>query len=425
MSELERAPQQSIVRPVPVPSVLAEFGIRVGQDELSGMRVVVIPPEVRQNLNVIDPVSSFAQADPNWTPRISVVALDPAKSGDHFYEQANKKLAPTKQALEVLAKAAGILYTRTSRIPRAELAEGERLGYKATLGIRRSDGTVEEVTRDKTFVEDAELEEIKDAVARATAWENGRNTGRPRFTSDAERAEETRKRWLKELKDAPAKTESKAVLRAIRAALQIPHTFSPADAAKPFLVIGFNFTPDYNDEETKRLLVAAGLNAQAAMYGGGGAVHSRDVELEPPQHAAASDGPDDARTTPVGAGHSGDEGRQAGDAIQSSPSPASPVPDPGEEDDPEPGREPPHGDQAKQDADAAGLVKVPDSAAKKYAGKQIAQVHGLGPEGVEWISWALKPGRQWNRTGHVFSQALVAYCKHYLPDLLPAESEAA
>ena len=50
---------------------------------------------------------------------------------------------------------------------------------------------------------------------------------------------------------------------------------------KPFLVVGFNFTPDYSDPIVKRALVAVGLNAGAAIYGG------REPSEEMPERALA------------------------------------------------------------------------------------------------------------------------------------------
>lgn len=334
----------SAIRRVPVPAVLAEVGVQIATDE-AGNRVVMIPRSVRERVNVIDPVSSLVQADPNWTPRISLCELDARPGGTHFYNQGTErepKLAPTKQALETLAKAAGVLYTKTERIPRAELDTGE-IGYRAKVGIRRSDGTVEELTRDRIWVEAAERAEIEEAVGRSDFWEwdeaEKKRVKRGKFMRGTAAFDaEVTKRWLKELKDRSSKTESKAVNRAIRAALQIGHTFTAEEAAKPFLIIGFNFTPDYSDAETRRLLVAAGLNAGQALYGSTPALdpaatpeEGRADGGEPAQAGAASQtgplqpatGPQDARGGTVGA-----------------PAAASPGT---HDDDPEPGTTPPAG----------------------------------------------------------------------------------
>jgi hypothetical protein len=390
-------------RPLPIPAQLQEVGLSIVEDAKSGTRAIVIPPEVRERVNVIDPVTSLVQSDPNWSPRISLVTLDAdAKAGKHFYEQAGKKLAPTKQALEVLSKAAGILYTKTARIPRAELDAGE-VGYQATLGIRRSDGTVEEIQREKVWAEDAERSEIEDAVSRAEAWENGHKTGQPKFGHRGEPswAAEVEKRWIKEKKDRYAKTESKAVLRAIRAALQIPHTFTSQEAAKPFLVIGFNYTPDYTDAEVRKIVAAVALNARATMYGPSAA---RELTSGPPTDAT----PEPSIKGDSGGGQQAEEvaeGRPAGNGQEQAeaetgpdtPSASSSVPD----SEPEPSLEQ---EPAKPVAsfqappDIAGVaaeiarvsaVKIP-AESDESAGLTLQEVKEKGGVGERWIAWQLK-----------------------------------
>lgn len=401
----QRESQELQVRSVPVPAFLAELGVKFAFDETLNARLVMIPPDVSQRVNVIDPVTSLVQADPNWTPRISVAQLNPdAVSGPHFYKQAGNKLAPTKQALEVLGKAAGILYTRTNRIPRTELDDGE-IGYRATLGVRRSDGTVEEISREKVWVGDAERAEIEDAVTRAEEWKDGKPVrGSRKFDSPGTENwnAEVTKRWLKELKDRSAKTESKAVLRAIRAALQIPHTFTPADAAKPFLVIGFNFTPDYNDADTKRALVAAGLNAQASMYG-------------PAAIAAAQDSSGSAvQGRPVT-----DESQQASDVADSPSTPEATDTDPDvqtETADAEKGGYN-HGETDDPTVAAQEAAKlVPPIGVHSEAGSTLAEILEIPKSksgGPLWFEKAL----QSDELPDTFKSGVLAFCRVYLPDL--------
>lgn len=242
----------SIVKRVPIPAELQELGVRIAEEEGTGLRVIVLPPAVRNAVNLITPVSSFAQADPNWTPAISLVQLDLEM---HTYPLPGGKKGLNKQALETLGKTAGVLYTRTTRVPKEELQEGEMWAYRATVGFRKSDGTIDEVTRERGFNREAETMEIEDSVAR----NNPRGT--EAFTV------EVRKRWIAELRFGPSKTESKAINRALRAGLQMPASITAAMLQKPFLVVGFNFTPDYNDPEIKRGIFALASNAQQAIYG--------------------------------------------------------------------------------------------------------------------------------------------------------------
>lgn len=397
---LERADAAPVA--VPIPSVLRELGVRIAEDAATGNRLVLIPSDVRQRVNVIDPVTSLVQADPNWTPRVNVVELNPdPDNGPHYYKQAGGKLAPTKQALEVLAKAAGILSTTTERMPRAELDEGE-IGYRATVTIRRSDGTTEHVQREKVWVKEAERSEIEEAVrtARNKRWQH---------TDE----QEIEKRWLKELKDRYAKTESKAVLRAIRAALQMPHTFSPQDAAKPFLIIGFNFTPDYNDVEIRRMLVAAGMNASTALYGPRALEPPDTVDVETGEITAASETgrPDESEPQKqLAAGGGSEHDPQPVSGASASPLFADAAPAPGNDDDePEPGG--PHvGPQADAEVEAAGDVAAPPDL--KLAGTNVRDITD-----EEWILWALSHRRRWKPEQLAFATAVRLWTEHRNPEL--------
>lgn len=378
----------SVVRATPVPTALAELGVRIGQDESSGHAVVMIPPQVRQHVNVINPVSSFVQADPNWTPSISLVQLD---KESHSYNVSGK-MGLNKQALETLAVAGGVIETRVRRLKQDELGPGEMWGYEATVVIRRSDGVAVPTTRSRTFNGEAERAQIEDDV-RAAKWD-----GRLKFDTEEKVAAECRKRWLAELRFGPSKTESKAINRAIRAALQVPTSLKPADFAKPFLVIGYSFTPNYDDIEVKRMLVAAGLGATGALYG-------QPLELGPStdiEHSA----PEASSDTPVedDGGADGAEGTVADDAGESTPqagedgegtssqgAPSSPVPG----DDPEPEPEPaPAAEQ--QDFGFAPPDDVVDAIAQtevtigQWQGRTLEQIASEGEAGERWLLWACR-----------------------------------
>lgn len=253
-------------RPANLPPALAEIGVQIATDD-SGFRAVVFPPEVRQRCNLLFPVSEIAQADPNFTPSVRIAQLDVQA---HAYEstQQRGKFAINKQGLEILGNCAGVLYQKTGRIPKAEIEDTE-LGYWGEIAIRRSDGTVEPIRREKVVDREVEEYKIRSTVARMDK-------------SDAEKRKIFDNRWLAEREHMRAKCESKALLRAMRAALQIPHLYTRAELQKPFVVVGYSFTPDYDDPETKRLLVAHGLAATNTVYG-----ERRALDAPPPEQRAA------------------------------------------------------------------------------------------------------------------------------------------
>lgn len=225
------------IRREPVPRELAAMGLVLGIDPDSGMQRLIVPPELSEKANVLTPIQMFQQVDQNWRPSLRVVNLNPSPDGPHFYKQG-KNLAPRKQALELLADAAGVVQVHTQMLGRERVEVGdvtaETFTHLAILRIRKSDGTLRTLEASRTYEPFAEYEEIRTSVG------SGQYAKTP---GSVEYDAEVRKRWLNEIKFAKAKNESKAINRAARSALQIPHTFTATDAAKPFVVVGWNLAP--------------------------------------------------------------------------------------------------------------------------------------------------------------------------------------
>lgn len=240
-----------------VPTALQDAGVRVVEE--AGQRGVIIPATLRKQANVLEPITEVSAADPNWTPSVRLAELDPEM---HAYNQQGKK-ALNKQGLEVLAELAGVIRIDTQRMAKAELADTEKFGWKATVYIRRSDGTVKPISASKTWDAEVEYEELRDAAS--TKGEA-----------------DLKKKWLNERKHASRKTESKAILAAIRGALHVPHGFSEAQFRKPFVVVGYAFTPDYSDPATRDILIRHGLGAGSEVFGGAAAGVERQLAELPP-----------------------------------------------------------------------------------------------------------------------------------------------
>lgn len=399
----------AIIQAVPIPAQLQELGVRIAEDE-GGLRVIILPPNVRQAVNLLTPVSSWTQADPNWSPSVSLVKLE---KDAHTYPLPGGKLGLNKQALETLGRLAGVLYTRTSRVPNVELRPDELWAYRATIGFRRSDGTIDEITRERGFSREAETMEIEDSVTKSNKFGPAQSE---KWTA------EVRKRMIAELRHGPAKTESKAINRALRAGLAMPSSVEARQLEKPFLVIGYNFTPNYDDPEVKRALVAVAMNAQAAIYGG------RDVSDEMPQIAAGdipadavsadendvepqvptlNDHPADGVVESASSEGSADESATAAAADGATLADADPEPElplEGPEHDVEQGaagEQGPAGEQAPagEQGRSAGGMRIPEAAihgagsvVATKGGKTVEQVVAMALDGdqasVEWLSWA-------------------------------------
>lgn len=196
----------------------ADLGITI--DDSGGYRTILIPQAARALANILVPVSSTIQENPIWRPSLHKVYLD---HEFHTYPEKGER-AITKNGLLLLAAAAGIDVLELGRMKRDVLEDGE-VGYEAKIQWRRADGT------------------LATMVGSCAAM---RSKADPKI---------------------PEKCETKALLRAIRAALQIPSKMTADQLAKPFVVVVYTFAPDTSNPETLRTLIAAGTKGAATMYG--------------------------------------------------------------------------------------------------------------------------------------------------------------
>ena len=437
-------PGRGLVRRETLPSEFTSLGIAAFRDD-AGSMTLKIPPSLRKVANVLDPVEVIQQADPNWLPSLRVVQLDPSKDGPHFYPQAGGKLAPRKQGLELLADAAGVVAVRTTLGGRERVVVGdltaETFTHVAVLKIRKSDGTLRTLEASRTYEPFAEFEEVRDAVTNADEWKNNQRTGRKRWIEGTpEFASEVRKRWLNEIKFAKAKNESKAILRAIRSALQIGHTFTPAEAAKPFVVFGWNLSPQDTPEVRAAIAQLYGAAPEHAVevhqdWGGyeleepplevdaSEASGQEEVPVAPTPPGAAEpsgshDSPEDAPASPGGA--DGPAGREPGEQEPGSANGPAPAPSllepaiPGLEADADIG---PVGltEAELAEVSAFGKTKPPFGT---YQNQTIAKVFAIGEAADPWIAHALRlPVSARDREFH---RLLVLACRVHRPALFEA-----
>lgn len=342
-----------------VPAALEKAGVKVVEQD--GYRTVMFPPELRERFNVLLPAQEVAQAVALIRPSIRAVQLDPdSENGPHFYNQGTKakpRLAPTKQALETLAFTAGVMLARTRPLRIDELAPyGEgAIGFEASVSIRRPDGTPLEISRSKIWQPEIAYRSVQ--AGHRPSWAD----------TDEKWKAELHKRWLAEREFAPSKTESKAVLRATRAALQIPHTFTPEQAAKPFIVVGYDLALDYSDPEVVRLLLERRDVRTREVYGTQELpVASETTDEQAGEPEAESGGDPPPSSSPADEEAPPDEGNQTE---------APPVVFHGEE---------PVEDEVDPEPAAELSLLLPD-VLTKYAGQTVADVVAAGDE--KYLTW--------------------------------------
>lgn len=287
-----------------MPPSLRGSGTRV--IERDGIRSVAFPPEVFERYNVVTPSRELAALDPMWRPQIVEIQLDAEQHGYPAEKKGDVALA--KNGIMALAAGAGI-EIRTRRMKRDELRDSE-IGWTATARVRQTGGAFTEIEQSKVIDLDHEKELISDQ-----AWSaEQRYAAKDNRPANREKAMETaRQRWLKERPHMDAKAETKAALRAIRAAMQLRHALPANQFSRPWLVVKIGFAPDYDDPAIRAQVVAAGLGAASDVYGTPvGELPAAD-ESAPVVGAASSGGEEDPPEDVTDA-HVVDEPTAAGDA---------------------------------------------------------------------------------------------------------------
>lgn len=250
------------VRPQERALVQAASSLGILQESGGALMIDLSSARLAEQFNVLAPAATVIQADPNFTPSVSVVALTP----DDFYEIEKPKAASgnfaakpgasalTKRALDVIGKQAGIedLGPEVKRF--GDRLENLEVTWRAR--VRRPDGTFQMLAGTREWIEADELE-----LFEATAPEWARET-------PAKWAKYRAENWLGRIKKHRlGMTETKARLRAYRQALTLKSKYGPDETAKPFLVVSTTFTPDTSDLRVLGMLMGQGAEATNLLYG--------------------------------------------------------------------------------------------------------------------------------------------------------------
>lgn len=258
--ELERLrPQeQALVR------VAKELDIVQLSDDGRAMVIDLSSPKLAENYNVLYPAAALMPTDPNFTPSLNIVRIDPDPDhGDVYPIESegygkNKKMkagALLKTAVEKLGEAAGLV-----ELPPVWDRRGKDLHVICGLKARRSDGTFKPVYGSREWIHDDEYEKVVNACPK-TEYKSDQPL------SPEKRDEWIRKNWARVKEFREPMIESKAYLRAYRKALKLKAKYTPDELRKPFLVVSTLFTPDTSDIRILGMLMTGGQEAANTLYG--------------------------------------------------------------------------------------------------------------------------------------------------------------
>lgn len=373
-----------------IPPALEAAGVAMVVNE-QGYRTLGFPPEARTRFNVLTSVTEVSQANPNFVPVARITQL---RVQEHCYDQAahlrDGQCSLNKLGLISLAKLAGVTVT-TELIPRAQLSDTQRVGWRATASQRHSDGTVSSYSGSYIFDDEVEREEIEAAV----------NSNAAKYNWSADKKQQTlEQRWRVKRKHASALAETLAIERAIRLVLELKHVWTKQELEKPFVVVTYAFMP--SDQETRQ----AAASALASLYGADTA-SAPALPAGPPSYG----GEDEPLPLPAAAPLDSDEG-----AAATSPAAAPSEPSVSMDDEPVEvvsaedtvvvnG----NGDADPAEVQAAGLVKPPGGSYQKVP---LAEIVAKGAEAEKWLEYALR--KDWQ--GHPFGAAVHTFVRAEKPD---------
>ncbi|MFA6167782.1 MAG: hypothetical protein WC700_14270 [Gemmatimonadaceae bacterium] len=286
-----------------------------------GHTMLAIPPELSQRFNVLAPSAVLAQDDPYFKPGFTIVSADPdADNGADFYKLQGK-FAPTKVLLQKLGDAAGVTFDPdkshgiAGKAEDIELPGGKRLRvdgytYHAVGYVRKSDGTMKALTADEEWLPHVALMEIETSVGARTEYQSSKlkyPPGTPAYNVAVE------KDFLFSARKRAQMMRSKAMNGVLRQALSSKQAYTSAEIAKPFFVVGYNWSPDADNPETARIVAALVGADVSALYG---AQPERPALAEPVMPEPVEDEPPtfDAETGEVLEGQSVHEGEEDIDA---------------------------------------------------------------------------------------------------------------
>lgn len=212
------------------------LAVRVGTHSLTEIveRQLWKSDELARIANVTFPVTALDHLPPNHVPSLSVIRVDPSPASKDTYNVGGSK-ALSKHVLLKMANAGG-LHIRTRKLsPRADL---DNIEWEAVALGRLPDGTPISVKCSKSWSWTKCQEEMKEGQARQYR------------------------------QFADEQTETKAILRAVRAAMNLKTSYTSEEIAKPFLIARSVFSPDMSDPEIRRMVTREQMRSQVSLYGG-------------------------------------------------------------------------------------------------------------------------------------------------------------
>ena len=192
--------------------------------------------ELAKVANVLFPATALDALPPMHRPSLSVIRVDTDKAKKEVYPTNAGQLALSKATILKMLNASGASVKTEKLTPDSDL---DNIRWTAWVWGKLPDGTQHMSQGSKSY-----------------SWIKCQEQ------MSADQAKKYRE-------FADEQTETKAILRAARAFINLKTSYSPAELQKPFLIARSIFSPDMSDPEIRRMYAEKMIEATQSIYGTG------------------------------------------------------------------------------------------------------------------------------------------------------------
>ncbi len=237
----------------------------------SGLQVIDLKKYDQGQFNVLIPTTHVQQISPFHRMRIEEVRINPDPDAGEVFKVGSKRVGDRwedvvtlgKPAILKLANAAGIVWNWNET--KVLSASRDYVLYQAVAAIRKTSGEWIPVKCTKEIdITVIEEELMESNLKKARSMDKKQLKG---MMAEDWAEEQTKSNLIQWRKNKLMRAETAAMLRVVRALLNLKMQYSPRELSKPFVVPRVDFSPDYTDPEVRSLLLQHGARAMGDLFG--------------------------------------------------------------------------------------------------------------------------------------------------------------
>ena len=216
--------------------------------------------ELARVANITFPVTALDSLPPMHKPSLTIVTVNTERKSKDTYFITSDQLGLSKPVILKMLNAAGA-NVMTRKLTRD--TDLEFIRWQALVWGRLPDGTPHQISASKAW----NATKSREDFIRKAVEKNAKAKSEYKVSEQEARAKGLNAA-LQYREFADEQTESKAILRAARAFLNIQTSYSPEELQKPFLIAKSVPSLDTTDPEIKRMVAQELVKSSFALYGG-------------------------------------------------------------------------------------------------------------------------------------------------------------